>query len=89
MIYYKIDMTHPSVTGIFEALAAGFRLVRPDNVLSITKNLAGTEAWVKLINDVNLEAIPGAILDKAVLFEEHRLKVQKDIYSPEWTDPDA
>jgi len=84
MIYYKIDMTHPAITGILEALTAGFRLVRPDNVLSVTVKPDGTEAWVKLINDVNLDAIPGAVLDMALGFDQHRTKVQTDIYSPEW-----
>ena len=89
MIYYKIDMTHPQVNGALIALENGFKEVRAKNNLSVTKNLAGTEAWVKLINDVDLTPFSGILLDKAVLFEEHRLKVQKDIYTPEWTDPDA
>ena len=84
MIYYKIDMTHPQANGALTALENGFKEVRAKNNLSVTKNLARTEAWVKLINDVDLSPFAGILLDKAVFFEEHRLKVQKDIYSPEW-----
>jgi len=88
MIYYKIDMTHPQVNGALAALENGFKEVRAKNNLSVTKNLAETEAWIKLINDVDLSAFSNIIIDKAVLFEEHRLKVQKDIYSPEWRESD-
>ena len=64
-----------------KAMSDKFKIDRPKNKLSITPNLTGTEAWVKLVNDHNLNF---PILDKAFTNEEHRLKVQKDIYSPEW-----
>jgi len=84
MIYYKIDLTHPKAALALKALESGFKLVRERNNLSVTRNLAGTQAWVKLINDVDLSSFAGIILDKAVLSLEHQQKVQSDIYSPEW-----
>ena len=77
-------MTHPKINKVIFALEKGFAKVRPNNNLSVTKNKDGTEAWVKLINDVDLSEFAGILLNKAVFFEEHRNKVQKDIYSLEW-----
>ena len=63
-------------------MRVSFVEVRPNNNLSVAVRPDGLVAWVKLINDVDLP--DGVLIDKALLFEQHRMKVIADMAKPEW-----